>query len=304
MTELNATQIVIVDQHDVLKAWSWLLNRMTSRPSPNCQHYTYDEKRWLGANGSSPLHPTADVACKLAHLYLTSELGDAEMILNLTNYQLPCDVILYHGSLDPDVVAIVGSTSRFRNTLSEHLAFWTRLATEGQRRRGTRFACSAPNVQPEDKGPDGVFLAVSTASEVEIHSVKNSIGDPRGLISSKRFRSQGVPKPRKQLDDLWRCAHEGHGFVRLDRLLADVSRSLSVTADQSIRMSLLAKCGYNAVVVAEQSYATPNLFEGYQHVTTEVDRHIATYIGANGWAQVAEETRRAVSSILQKARDA
>jgi hypothetical protein len=222
------------------------------------------------------------------------------MILSLTNDQLPHDVVIYHGHLDPDVLAVVSSVTRFRNTLSEHLAFWTRLATEGQCCQGIRFACSAPNVQPEDKGPDGVFLAVGIESEVEVHSVKNSINDPSNLISSKGFRSQGVPVPMKQLDDLWRCAHEGHGFVRLDRMLADVSRSLRVSADQSIRMSLLAKCGYNAVVVADQAYATPGLFEGYKHVTPDIRRHIATYIGANGWQRVAEETQNAIKSILQR----
>ncbi len=65
-------------------------------------------------------------------------------------------------------------------------------------------------------------------------------------------------------------------------------------------MGLLAECSYNAVIVADHQYAKAELFEGYAHVTYDVKRRIATYIGSTEWIAVAEETRKFVLAALRK----
>jgi hypothetical protein len=251
-----------------------------------------------------PLKPTPEVAALLARLYLASGIGDLEAILDMANGNDPTDIVVPAGSLDEDVKKVIKSQPRFRTALSEHLAFWIRLATTAQCPEDcSRFACSLPNVQPEDKGPDGLFLSTGTTSRVEIQSVKNSIGNPQSLISTKRFRLKGTLSVyKKLLEDFHRFAHENFGFVRLERLLADLCRLLHISTDRQIRIALLSntECSYNAIVVADQQYADVELFQGYQYVTPEAKRRVATYIGSTKWTEVAEQTRRSVLQILEQ----
>jgi hypothetical protein len=300
----TATEIVIVPRQKASDAWNWLCATISPRPSPANQRCLYDCKLWDNGGTQQPLHPATYVGELLGRLYLTSQLGDLESILSMANGCEAQDVIVPAGSLDKDVEGVVKSKSRFRAALSEHLAFWIRLATAAQAQTcSDRFACALPNVQPEDKGPDGLFLSTGPASQVEIQSVKNSINDPQSLVSTKRFRTNGrvSSKHGKLLEDFYRFAHSHVGFVRLDRLLTDLCRLLDIPSDRKIRMALLSStvCAYNAVVVADHQYEKADLFQGYEHITQDVQHRIATYIGSTSWSEVAEVTRKSVCQVLQ-----
>jgi len=241
----------------------------------------------------------------LGTLYLVSELGDQDMILDMVSEGNAHAVIVPEGSLDEDVVKVIKSRARFRTALSEHLAFWTRLGTATQSSQDhPRFACSLPNVQPEDKGPDGLFLSTGAVSSVEIQSVKNSIGNPQSLLSTRQFRTRGTPSTNKGklLEDFHRFAHQNFGFIRLERLLFGLCKLLDLHSTKKIRMALLSdtECSYNAVIVADHQYAEAELFQGYQYITSDARRRIATYVGSTKWAQVAEQTRQYVFRNLEQ----
>jgi hypothetical protein len=299
-----AAEIVVINRYEILDAWNWLLKNMSSRPSHVSGLCLYDLKLWGNEPKDKPLEPNISVACKLGCLCLTSELGDMDAITNMANGGEAQDIIVPTGSLDVDVRKVIESKRRFRTALSEHLAFWIRLATAARSEEGcSRFACSLPHVQPEDKGPDGLFLSTGEVNQVEVQSVKNSIDNPQSLLSTKQFRSKGLTSASgrgKLLEDLYQFAYKSLGFVRLSRLLSDLCQSLNVPSDQMIRMGLLSNtaCLYNAVIVADHQYAEIELFQGYQYVAQNVEHRIATYIGSTSWSEVAEQTRRFVLKKL------
>ena len=293
--------VTIVRDGDARIAWTWILQQMSGRPASPQSLCLFDRKDWRIGDAPKPL--CIDSPCRQiwADLYLISQFCDLSTIINMVNSGVFLDVVAYGNPLDADIKGVIRSSCRFRNAFSEHLAFWTRLATEGQKRMSSTFACSLPNFQPEDKGPDGLFIGVGGVDCVEIHSVKNSSSNPAPNICSPSFRKKGIPKRGKLLDDFWRKANENFGLGRLDRLLSQVSSSLGVTAQQNVRLALIAECSYNAVVVADDSFATIDLFDGYQRVAADVRRRIATYIGAVNWKEFAEETRQVVERKLKVA---
>lgn len=294
-------QITIASASCLQNAWQWIVSQMTPRPSSPQSLCIFDQKYWRLGRKLQPL--CVDDICldKWADLYLTSQFNDLRTILDMVNTGTFCDVIVYGNSIDPDIRSVIDSARRFRNSLSEHMAFWVRLATEAQLRNCSKFGCSLPNIQPEEKGPDGLFMGLGAVDRVEIHSVKNSIGDPSRYIVSPSFRKYGIPKRGKQLDDFWLKANRNLGLAHLDRMLSQVLDSLDVNAQQSIRMALLSQCNYNAVIVANNAFAKIKSFEGYQRVTPDATRRIATYIGATKWKEFAEKTRRRVKQKLVRA---
>ena len=302
------SSVVIIKRTEILEAWTWLLRSMSPRPNRYDGLCVYDLKLWSDESSKDqPLSPTTWVIKVLSRLYLTSELGVLDDILNMVNGENTQDVVVPIGSLDEDVKKVVKSKARFRNALSEHLAFWIRLATAAKSRAASRFACSLPNVQPEDKGPDGLFLSAGAITKVEVQSVKNSISDPQAQVSTKTFRTSGRIPPKskgKLLEDFYKFAYSHFGFTRLERDLVDLCRLLNIQADRKLRIALLSntECSYNAVVVANYQYAEVELFKGYQYVTPDVQHRIATYIGSSDWPELAEQTRKSVEEILRRLR--
>jgi hypothetical protein len=301
----NTAEVVVVKTHEVREAWHWLLKNMSPRPDQNCSLCIYDLKVWSDADGQQPLSPTDLIGMMLGRLYLTSELGDLGAIINMVNGADAQDIIVPAGDLDEDVRNVIESRKRFRDGLSEHLAFWVCLATAAQLcSDGSKFACILPHVQVDDKGPDGLFLLVGLTSKVELQSVKNSEKDPAYLLSTKFFQKKGrvSSSARKRLlEEFHRFAYQRTGFTRLDRALSDLCERLGVHTDQRIRIALLSStsCSYNAVVVADHQYARHDLFEGYQHVTKDAEHRVATYIGSTSWAKVAEIVRQSVLQTLK-----
>ena len=293
--------IVILQKQDILESWKWLIKLMSPRPNRDSGLCVYDQKMWGKNTRCEPLSTEVSFVQNLASLYLTSQLADIGTILEIARNGKAQDIVVYDTCLDGDVKAVIESEDRFRDALSEHLAFWTRLATEVKGKYSAEFSISMPNFQPEDKGPDGLFLSIGSPDRVEVYSVKNTIRNPQPLVSSTQFRKNKKPKRYKQLDDFWLNANNGLGIGRLDRLLDQVFRALNVSPKKKIRIGLLSQCAYNAVVVADHKYSSVDLFEGYQHINRDVEKRIATYIGATDWQQVAMLTRKHVKQLLRQA---
>lgn len=290
-----ATTLLSVEE--VEAAWQWTLTNTSRRPSqPNHRVCTYDHKVFA----ERPLNYQDHVAVdNVGRLYLISQLGDEHAIMEMVNGG-PCEALIYcRAQLDRDVQVVVRSEDRFRNHLSEHLAFWVRLATAAQTLPEGRFMCPKPNYQPEDKGPDGLFVLNGVVSQIEPQSVKNSINSPRSLIASASFRRTGHVNTEqqnyrpKQLEEFY-LAHHEWGFGRMDRLLAHMVLLLGMTEREEERSALIMECSYDAVVVADDQHANGDLFDGYQHVTPDINHRFATYIGADDWRMFAEQVRRFV----------
>jgi hypothetical protein len=298
---LNGTEVVIVNSHDVLSAWRWICMYMSPRPDKPNQVCVYDEKLWHHQKDPIPLEPNDPTAETLGTLYLTSQFADLREILGMAWGGNAPSIQERVGPLDEDVKNVITDRTQFRNGLSEHLAFWIQLANIASSSQGGRFAASRPNLQPTDKGPDGLFMEVGNEDRVVVQSVKNSVSDPTSLISSAGFRDRkSKPNKKKQLDAFWLQVNQQVGIHRLDNLLASICDVLDLSADRRIRTGLLQECIFNAVVVADNRYAGVTLFEAYKHIPRDASRRIATYIGSTEWKAVAEKTREYVIRTLKQ----
>ncbi len=290
----------LVTKDELKGAWGWLLSTMKPRPNTPSMSCVYDHKHWKIGEQYQPLCVNGIVEKHLGTLFLTSEFGDDDQIYRLSNLGEASDIARPADPIDRDVANVVREVKGFRDSLSEHLAFWVRLANEAQTHvEGQKFAGKLPHIQSRDKGPDGLFIATGQRNYVELQSVKNSIGDPRNLVGTTSFRVNGVVHRRespKQLEEFWLTANENLGSVRLQRELSNLCHLLQIADQQQLFKVALQKnlCFYNAVVVADEIHAREEVFEGYEYITTDVARRIATYISSQEWKALAEKTRQDV----------
>lgn len=292
--------IEIITACQLETAWSWLVSEITPRPSSCGTFCFFDHKCW---KDDTNLDETSEM---LSVLYLASQLGNHKEIISMTNGH-PAPPVVWPGILlDSDIVAVIESENRFRNHLAEHLSFWIRLAIERNKRetesdnKSIEFSYSKPNIQPEDKGPDGLYLEFLPSTRIEIQSVKNNLSNPKSYISSPSFRNKGIAQKKKLLDDFWRLKHKNDGLVRLEKQLDSLLGPLALGPEDKVRIGLIQRGAYNAVVVADDQYADETLFEGYEHVTNDKQKRIATYIGAKNWKMLASKTWIAAKMKLSK----
>ena len=85
----------------------------------------------------------------------------------------------------------------------------------------------------------------------------------------------------------------------MEDLLDRTMTPLHPNTTQQLRLGLIKTSSCNAVVVADSRYACDDLFQGYDYVTPEIAKRIATYIGAINWRMLAAETNKVVKRILQ-----
>ncbi len=305
--QLSLISFPLVTNDEMQDAWEWLLDTMSPRPTTPSQICIYDHKQWQDEGQFKPLKPDTVSANRLAILFLVSELGTDESIYRLANCGEVTQISVPTGGLDRDIANVIKEEKGFRDSLSEHLAFWVRLASAAQINvDGQRFACSLPNVQSRDKGPDGLFITFGHTDYVEIQSVKNTINNPRSLVATRKFREHGQIHQRekpKQLEELWLTANENWGIVRLQRTLSQLCRLLDIPAEHLFKMSLSKDlCYYNAIVIADQRHASPNVFDGYQYVLDQINRRIATYVSSEKWKELAEMTRQKILAKLRQSK--
>jgi hypothetical protein len=200
--------------------------------------------------------------------------------------------------LDPDVAKVITSKKRFRAGLAEHLGFWVRLAdaTNGPT---VPFGMARPNLQPEDKGHDGLYLRADANPLLELQSVKNSLNNPRALIATGKFRRLGVAARGAQLDDFWLLQHQNVGLYRLQDRITEACNCVGLQANAAMRTGLIVSCSYNAVVLADARYADVALFSGYKHVAKHPHQRVATYVGSKSWVSTAEAVRSVTRAILR-----
>lgn len=281
---------------------------MSPRPSTDCAVCIYDEKKWRSGSAWNFLDTEDLIVSAIGSLYLASLLCGATELLGMVHGGCAPAVVVWGEGLDLDARSVIDNSRRFRHALSEHLAFWTRLAAARSSLQSSQWASTLPNLQPEDKGPDGLFASVGDDVELEVQEIKSSTGNPSSKIARAEFRQSGhvrMPsggtKTGRLLEDLWLFENGVVGFLRLDKLTSDLCTSLGLTTTQYFRVGLASRCRYNAIVVAGRDYSSVELFEGYQHVTGEVGRRVATYIGSRQWGAFAEGIRNLVKRALQRA---
>lgn len=302
MNNIEIEPKVLLDKIQVDNVWKWLVANINNRPALSPELCFVDDHKLWGINLSRPLASSEEFQEKIAQLFLISQLGEIPQVIELSKGGDSFSLFLVTQHLDQDIKVVIESRDRFRDGLSEHLGFWVTLGSLVKSNLYTNYAISQPNFQPEDKGPDGLFLGLDEAQQahIELRSIKNSVGNPYYLVASANFRNGGDAQKNKQLEEFYLLVEEEYGFARLDRLLAQVSSYLSLESNQLTRAVLLKNSAkYNAVVVANEAFYSSGMFNGFQRVIDAPDKCIATYIGSDVWTQFAENVRNKVISILQ-----
>jgi hypothetical protein len=237
-------------------------------------------------------------------LYFASQFcGDPNEIIAIVNNE-PSDIGIFTPKIETSIRKLIGNRGSFPNALSEHIAFWTQLATFVRAKLFSTLIVSLPNTLPTDPGPDGLSLAFDSKDRmiVEIRSVKSSIDKPHPLISTPGFRRGGDAKPDKQLEEFYLVATTGYGFVKLDKLLSGAFASLGKPTDKFVRAGLLQNSSkFNAVVVANSKYSSSKLFNGYERIPRPPKDRIATYLGSDEWDKFAETVRESVIETVEAA---
>jgi hypothetical protein len=301
----------LLSRQELQEAWDWLLSRILVRPTNPGLICYFDNKCW-DDNPAKPDYEEeyARTCMVLGRLYIASQFGNHRSIIGMVHARPAPEIIWVGNDLDRDIRTVIVNEERFRNHLSEHLAFWIRLGVEIKQRgeayrpNALEFTYSKPHIQPEDKGPDGLYVEIVPSLKVEVQSVKSSINEPQSQISTLQFRTTGIPCPRDQprkplLDEFWWHINVGDGLIRLDGLVNQCLNSLQTDMQQLIRLGLINAGSLNAVVVADSSHSAERLFSGYHYLSPDIARRIATYIGAANWQLLASGTNAVVKQILR-----
>jgi hypothetical protein len=225
---------LVLSKQQILESWQWLLENISDRPFlQDGLDFIDDHKQW-GDDPGVPLLTDDIFVEHVARLLIVSQLGDISQINDMARGIEPKDLYSLSDTLDEDVRTVINSDKRFRHGLSEHLGFWVSLATIVNLDRFNAFAISQPNFQPEDKGPDGLFMGVDLDDEsyIELRSIKSSVGNPYYLVATADFRNGGDADKSKQLEEYYLLTNKNYGFTRLDRLLAQVCSLMDIRIDQ------------------------------------------------------------------------
>lgn len=301
----------LLSRKELHDAWNWLISRIQARPAnPGLLCY-FDNKCWDDDPARDDYEEHHARTClMLGRLYVASQFGDHRSLIGMVHGMPAPEVIWVGRYLDRDSRTVIANVERFRNHLSEHLAFWICLGVENKQRgrayqpENIEFTYSKPHIQPEDKGPDGLYLEIAPSNRIEIHSVKSSIRNPQSQISSHGFRTLGLANPRDPqgsmplLDELWWLVYYEDGLIRLDKLVDQCLNSLHTDLQQLLRIGLVTTSAINAVVVANSRYSSERLFGGFQYVKPDITKRFATYIGAVNWQVLAAGTYEVVNQIL------
>lgn len=295
---------VLVPAQKLQESWNWLVTNISDRPKlAEADTFVFDHKK-LGTELALVKYSDVNHVETITSLYLASQFcADPNEIIAVVNNE-PTDVGVFTQKIETAIHKLIDNYASFPNALSEHMAFWTQVATFVRTRLFPTLIVSLPNTLPTDPGPDGLSLAFDSKNRmiVEIRSVKSSINKPNPLISTPSFRSGGDAKPDKQLEEFYLVATTGYGFVKLDKLLSGAFASIGKPTDKFVRAGLLQNSSkFNAVVVANSNYSSSKLFNGYERIPRLAKDRVATYIGADEWEKFAENVRTCVIETVQAA---
>jgi hypothetical protein len=300
----------IISTQEFQEAWDWLFDHISIEQSLIPEHsYYFDHKHWQYPDHIKCIDECDNSEVFLARLYLVSQLASvSDYLSNLKQHNLIFRLEYSGDQLDEDVARVINAEetaihlNAFRNSLSEHLAYWALLASIIKSADYQDFSISKPNLQPEDKGPDGLACVVrDDFSIIKLVSVKNSINSPQELISSASFRNSSgiVLNEKKILDEFYAFQNHNRGFQRLDDKLNTLLQELHQDGEKQIRLVLLNNHSqFNAAVVADEKYAADTLFSGYNRISNKPLRCIGIYIGSGNWQILANKTQAKVKDIL------
>lgn len=293
-------RVAVVTPDELRAAWAWWRSTLSKRGVlPADAECLYDVKKFAGPSGPPDflvLKAGQVETTHVARLNLASRSLSARILNRMANGGAPA-VVSVASPLDKDLRDVVEDEERFRDGLSEHIAFWARQA-DAAANLPISFAMAKPNLQPEDKGHDGLIIVSGSSPLVELQSVKNSIRSPRFLVGSGKFRAGGEPK-KGAMDDIQRLRKVNAGLSRLEEMVSEIVDVLNLPLDDSARLSLAKNFATNIVAVADAVHDKPALFEGYRHVGGEPADRIGTLIGARTWKATAEVVRNETISILR-----
>jgi len=308
--QIVSPPIEIISSQEFQEAWVWFLDYISINQTLVDEHgYFLDHKHWQRPDGLKCIDECENAGINLARLYLVSQLASVTDYLPSIKKQTFDFTLRYVSEhLDVDVARVVNAqeTERnrnsFRDSLSEILAYWTVFPSIIKSPEYHDFSISKPNLQPEDKGPDGVACVVyDQYSIIKIISVKNSIRRPKSLVSSRSLRKDSdiVPETDKILDEFYAFQKNNQGFERVDNELNTLLQSLEQDAEYQIRWALLKKHSqFNASVIANEAYADRNLFEGFSRISEKPIRCIGIYVGSENWKDLADRVQIKVKEIL------
>jgi len=302
--------IEIVSSQEFQEAWAWFLDYISTDQTLVEEHgYYFDHKHWHYPDSIKCIDECDNADLYLARLYLVSQLTSvSDYLSNIKNNTFTFNLSYSSNQLDEDVARVINAQetenhlSAFRNSLSEHLAYWAILASIIKVPGYQDFSIAKPNLQPEDKGPDGLACIVSNdLSIIKIISIKNSINSPLDLISSSSFRNNSEIdlNGKNILDEFYAFQTRNRGFQRLDDKLNTLLQELNQDTDNQIRWILLNHHSqFNASIIADEKYANHNLFEGFNRVSNRPIRCIGIFVGSENWKDLADNVQIKVKDIL------
>lgn len=303
-------RIEIISAKEFQEAWDWLYHHISVDMSLIKEHgYYLDHKHWQYPDFIICVDEGENADLYLARLYLIGQLTSvSDYLPDLKNDSIEYSLIYPSSQLDEDVGRVLRSQetaknlNAFRNSLSEILAYWSILATIIKKAGYQDFSIAKPNLQPEDKGPDGLACVICDSyTIVKIVSIKNSITSPKDLVSSAGFRNKKEPdlNEKKILDEFYSFRFRNRGFQRLDDKLNALMQELNKEASNEIRVALLTNDGqFNASVIADEQYAAVDLFEGFNKIANKANRCKGIYIGSKCWKNFADLVQVQAKYIL------
>ena len=300
----------IVSSQEFQEAWGWFLDYI-SIDQTLVEEYGYhlDHKHWHYPDHVKCIDRCENADIYLARLYLISQLSSvSDYLSNLKNHSITFNLSYLSNQLDEDVARVIRAQetanhlNAFRNSLSEHLAYWVILASVIKVSGYQDFSIAKPNLQPEDKGPDGLACIVfADYLIIKIISIKNSINSPQESISSPSFRNNSEIdlNEKKILDEFYAFRKRNRGFQRLDDKLNNLLQELHQDPENQIRRILLNHHSqFNASIIADEQYATKNLFIGFNKISDRPIRCIGIYVGSENWKDLADNVQIKVKEIL------
>jgi len=307
--------IEVLSSERVQAAWEWLLENLSPRVGlDDGKCCIYDRKRWGRDSPIELKYGDTNTIEQLSVLYLSSWQGDICEIIRLSNLAIVPNIRVFTNRLEEhdrkllaeDVNAIKPRDryERFRYSLSEHLSFWVQLAHLSTLDRPNLHAISRPNFYPEDPGPDGMALILDAGNSalIELRSVKSSVNPPHSIIASKDFRTKSIPQDGKQIDEFYKVVSDNYGLRKREAMVDYICKVINLSVDQGSRVGLLGSATkFNAIVVANDRYARYDSFECFHFVHNDANFCIATYIGSDNWARLADRVHDRVEQILTDA---
>jgi hypothetical protein len=301
---------IIISSQEFQDSWVWFLDHISTEQTLVEEHgYFLDHKHWHYPDSIKCVDKCDDADVNLAKLYLISQLASVSDYLSDLKKNIFTFNLSYSSShLDEDIARVIKAQetenhlNAFRNSLSEHLAYWVILASIIKVSGYQDFSIAKPNLQPEDKGPDGLACVLSDDYNViKIVSIKNSIISPQDLISSSSFRNNSDIdlNEKKILDEFHAFQTRNRGFQRLDDKLNTLLQELHQDPNKQIRWILLSQQSqFNASIIADEQYATRDLFTGFKRISDQPIRCIGIYVGSENWKDLATNVQIKVKEIL------